>query len=40
MLLCFRFYVLVDGKVAFKGGEAPYNYKVEDVEKWLKSNGC
>ena len=38
MFLISRLYIIKDGKIAMKGGEGPYNYKLEDVTDWIREN--
>ena len=33
-----RLYIINDGKIAMKGGEGPYNYRVNDVADWIRDN--
>ena len=30
-----RLYVLLDGVVAYEGGEGPYNYDLDELREWL-----
>lgn len=32
-----RLYVVVDGRVAYKGGKGPFGYKPEDLCEWLQA---
>ena len=32
-----RLYVIVDGNVALQGGQGPFMYRIEYVEKWLEA---
>ena len=33
-----RLYILLNGKIAYMGGIGPLDYKVDEVESWLKNN--
>lgn len=30
-----RLFIIADGKVAYRGGEGPFDYKTEEVAEWL-----
>ena len=30
-----RIYVVLDGRIAYQGGLGPFDYKIEEVEKYL-----
>ena len=30
-----RIYVVLDGRIAYQGGLGPFDYKIEEVEKFL-----
>ena len=31
-----RLYIVLDGKIEYKGGMGPFDYKIDEVEGWLK----
>ena len=31
-----RLFILQEGKVVYEGGTGPYNYKLEEVQRWLE----
>lgn len=33
-----RLYILLNGKIAYMGGVGPFDYKIDEVEAWLKSH--
>ena len=32
-----RIYVLMNGKIAYMGGQGPFGYKINEVDDWLKN---
>jgi len=33
-----RLYILLNGKIVYMGGQGPMDYKIEEVEEWLKNH--
>ena len=33
-----RLYILLNGKIAYMGGQGPFGYKIDEVEDWLTNH--